>query len=222
MTKEMNVNQKAVQFLIGVACRRETTYYEAIAEHCGLPAQGNQLSMVVSKLLGEVFRWCEKKGWPPLTALVVRKSGKFQGQHGLGFWKIAENSTIFARNGIEDWARLWVDEDYQTLGRFLIVKVWHYFADLSPLTNVNTLALGVGDAFGQGVSNHSEEFGEVMKVLNSIPGYGDLPEDFKDKVSRGLSLIGAEMIQDHVTARIADGMLPIHAWNGFRFSGSES
>lgn len=216
MTKEMNVNQRAVQFLIGVACRRETTYYEAIAEHCGLPTQGNQLSMVVSKLLGEVFCWCEKKGWPPLTALVVRKSGKFQGTHGLGFWKIVEDTNLLHRVGIDDSEGPLNEVERIAIGKFLIVKCWNYFADLNPVTNVSAVTVGTDyEIRSPGMSDHQEEFGNVMRVLQAIPGFASVPDEYKDRITRGQTVIGAESIQDTITASMLEGKSSTVAWKLF-------
>lgn len=204
MTQEMNVNQKAVQFLMGVACRRETTYYEALAIECGLPTQGNALSMAVTKLLLEIFHWCDQKGLPPLTALVVRKSGKFKGQHGQGFWKVAEESGLLNRHGIELENATLDDTDYAGIGQFFIVKVWNYFADLKPRTNASAI---------QTVSNGSEfpnpweiqsDLKRIIEILESIPGFADLPEHIRGMLKRGQSVLSVEIIHDRI-AEIMEG-----------------
>lgn len=83
--KEHLINQICL-FLIDKAQRKETTTYQTIAEQFGLPASGNSLSAAVSPLLGAIFEWCESVNIPPLTSIVVRKSGTRRGCPGKGFW----------------------------------------------------------------------------------------------------------------------------------------
>jgi hypothetical protein len=71
MTRE----QRALQIwsvLIGCAHRRETIRYDVLAKLIGFDGPPHWLS----ESLGRVMRFCEKRGLPPLTVLVVNKSGK--------------------------------------------------------------------------------------------------------------------------------------------------
>ena len=76
-------------FLVACAASGHTTNYEAVAVATGLPSSGNQLGSTLSPILGKIFRWCEANGMPPLTSIVVRKSGADAGLPGAGFWTLA-------------------------------------------------------------------------------------------------------------------------------------
>ena len=87
------VRQKAVKqiyrFLVQKAQNKQTTYYEEIAikfQHLGLHTTGCALGACLSPVLDDILQWCLKRGQPPLTALVVRKSGADEGLPGMGFW----------------------------------------------------------------------------------------------------------------------------------------
>lgn len=87
------VRERAVKqiyrFLVKKAQDRQTTYYEEIAmkfEHLGLHTSGSALGACLSPILDDIFKWCQKRGQPPLTSLVVRKSGADVGFPGRGFW----------------------------------------------------------------------------------------------------------------------------------------
>lgn len=210
MTQEMNVNQKAVQFLIGVACRRETTYYEALALECDLPSKGNALSMAVTKLLTEVFEWCRKKGLPPLTSLVVRKSGKFKGHHGRGFWTIVHSRGLLPQYKIEVPELGFTEADEYRVGQYLIFQTWNYFTDLRPKNNISTIHT-VGDTLGDrdvrdiGVgrlmveAHHKSATGAIMAVLESIPGWDVMSLERRAKLALGHTLQTAEDLYDQVT-----------------------
>ena len=214
MTQAMNANQKAVQFLIGVACRRETTYYEALAIECGLPTQGNALSMAVSKLLGEIFEWCERKNLPPLTSLVVRKSGKYQGTHGLGFWKIVEDTNLLHRLGLNVSDEPLNEVERVAVGKFLIVKCWNYFTDLSPKENTSVMreAAVYDVAAAYKVEPHMD-LAEIFKILKSIPGWDDLPEHVREKLMRGQTVMSAEIIHDRVEEIMSNNASAAFAWD---------
>ena len=76
-------------FLVACAASGHTTNYEAVAVATGLPSSGNQLGSTLSPILGKIFKWCEANGMPPLTSIVVRKSGADAGLPGAGFWALA-------------------------------------------------------------------------------------------------------------------------------------
>lgn len=215
MTQEMNVNQKAVQFLIGVACRRETTYYEALAIECGLPTQGNALSTAVTKLLTEVFHWCDRKGLPPLTALVVRKSGKHKGTHGLGFWKLVDEADLITRLGVPYGASNLNDFDRTVIGNFMILLCWNYFSDLQPAGNVTeTRAFsGTPQEFTKAVGDSQYDLGAIFKILESIPGFHNLPPRTRENLQRGQSITSAETLHDRVTEIIERNTSAAFAWN---------
>lgn len=201
MTQEMNVTQKAALFLMEKACQRETTYYEALAQHCGLPTQGNALSMACSKLLTDVFEWCQRKGLPPLTALVVRKSGQDAGCHGLGFWKIIDGTDVLARCGIDVSEAPLNATERVMVGKFLIVKVWNYFADLRPFSNVEMVGKSLSDdrrAYTPGSVHHNQDLTEIFKILESIPGWELLSEHKQELLRRGQTVISVEIIQDRI------------------------
>lgn len=214
MTNEMNANQKAVQFLIGVACRRETTYYEALAIECGLPTQGNALSMAVSKLLGEIFEWCERKNLPPLTALVVRKSGKYEGTHGLGFWKIVENTSLFQRLGLDVSDDPLSEIERIAVGKFLIVRCWNYFSELAPKENTRQMreAAVTDVASTYNVEPHWD-LAAIFKILKSIPGWGDLPEHVRENLMRGQTLMSVEIIHDRIEEIMSNNASAAFAWD---------
>jgi hypothetical protein len=77
-------------FLIRKAVLRETATYEEIALRFDLPSSGSQLAVVLSPLLGDLFKWCERSGLPKITSLVVRKSGAEEGLPGRGFWTLLD------------------------------------------------------------------------------------------------------------------------------------
>lgn len=81
-----------IVFLIKKAMHGQTTTYQEVAIAHGLPNTGNQMSMTLSILLGDVFLWCLERRLPHLTALVVRKSGTDQGLPGRGFWLLLDNT----------------------------------------------------------------------------------------------------------------------------------
>lgn len=80
--------QKALTILIRLAIQKRTTNYSKLATDLGLPDSGNALGQAIGPVLGDVYQWCEKRGFPPLTALVVRKSGADEGLPGKGFWDL--------------------------------------------------------------------------------------------------------------------------------------
>lgn len=94
--------QKALAILIRLAIQKRTTNYSKLAIDLSLPDSGNALGQAIGPVLGDVYQWCEKRGLPPLTALVVRKSGADEGLPGKGFWGLyglEEVEQIMAREG---------------------------------------------------------------------------------------------------------------------------
>lgn len=203
MTQEMNATQKAALFLMWKACQRETTYYEALAAHCGLPTQGNALSMATSKLLTDVFEWCQRKGLPPLTSLVVRKSGTHAGCHGLGFWKIIDGTDLLQRCGLDVSDVPLTDVERQAVGKFLIVKTWNYFADLRPVDYFQRISDSAMTSTLADRLDIDPELGAVIAILEATPGWDDLDKDTKLKLVRGQTIMSAEIIQDRVTEIMA-------------------
>ena len=86
MANKMSVTKRVYLFLVEKAMMRETTTYVEIAEAHGLPTTGNALGAALSPILGSILEFCRDNKQPPLTALVVRKSGADQGMPGNGFW----------------------------------------------------------------------------------------------------------------------------------------
>lgn len=75
-------------FLVKAARQKRTITYETIALEFGLPSKGSQLGTVLSPILGDIYRFCEQRKMPPLTVLVIRKSGESMGLPGKGFWDL--------------------------------------------------------------------------------------------------------------------------------------
>lgn len=80
---------RVMMFLLRKAALGQTTTYEEIAINEGLPVKGNALGAAISPILGDIYRWCEERKLPPITAIVVRKSGGDKGLPGPGFWSLA-------------------------------------------------------------------------------------------------------------------------------------
>jgi hypothetical protein len=83
-------------YLIGKAFLGHTTTYEAIANEFGLPNKGNQLGSTLSPLLSSIYEFCEKTSQPPLTVIVVRKSGELKGLPGNGFWSLYNKHPVIS------------------------------------------------------------------------------------------------------------------------------
>lgn len=65
-----------------------TTTYEDIALSLRMPSSGNALGAALSPILCEIFLECREAGHPPITSIVVRKSGQDVGLPGQGFWSL--------------------------------------------------------------------------------------------------------------------------------------
>jgi alkylated DNA nucleotide flippase Atl1 len=88
---QANINSRVYAYLVERASVGETTNYEQIALHFGLPSSGNQLGSTLTPILEDIFVFCESHRLPPLTAIVVRKSGTDAGLPGKGFWTLIAN-----------------------------------------------------------------------------------------------------------------------------------
>ena len=108
------VRQRAVKqiyrFLVQKAQNKQTTYYEEIAikfQHLGLHISGSALGACLSPILDDIFKWCQERGQPPITSLVVRKSGADEGLPGAGFWialglpSMSSRKSDYKRNVVE-------------------------------------------------------------------------------------------------------------------------
>lgn len=84
--KQNHLNNQIALFIIEKAMQKQTTTYQEIAIKFGLPDSGNQMGVVLSPVLRDIFFWSTNNDMPPLTAIVVRKSGQDKGQPGEGFW----------------------------------------------------------------------------------------------------------------------------------------
>lgn len=86
--RKMDIAKAIYLTLVEHALNRETTTYEALAVKHGLPSCGSQLGTVLSPYLSDIFMWCNGRGQPHLTSLVVRKSTATKGIPGKGFWQL--------------------------------------------------------------------------------------------------------------------------------------
>lgn len=88
----MSINEqhetRTLKLLLDSAMEGRTLHYEDIAQHLGTPLRGNALGAAISPLLGAIFNWCQSRGLPHLTSIVVRKSGTDKGLPGSGFWAL--------------------------------------------------------------------------------------------------------------------------------------
>lgn len=85
---EASINSRVYAYLVERASVGETTNYEQIALQFGLPSSGNQLGSTLTPILEDIFVFCESHHLPPLTSIVVRKSGTDAGLPGKGFWTL--------------------------------------------------------------------------------------------------------------------------------------
>lgn len=112
--------KQIVLFLIDRAQKGTTTTYQELALEFGLPSVGNQMSSTIAPILGEILVWCHNKGLPPLTVLVVRKSGTYAGVPGKGFW------VLYGKSQDEDLALLSL-ADAREFTRTLTDEVYAFF-----------------------------------------------------------------------------------------------
>lgn len=108
--------QRTARGLIELAKEGKTITYEGVAKKVGLATSGNALGKQTSMLLLEVHEFCVLNELPPLTSLVVRKSGADEGLPGRGFWQLYE---------LEDAAR----ETKEEVLKIMHLAVFSYFKD---------------------------------------------------------------------------------------------
>lgn len=83
-----------LRILVKVAQNRKTITYEEMAMQLpGFPTSGSALGNELAPVMYAVVDWCRKRGIPPLTSLIVRKSGADQGLPGQGFWDVYKLGT---------------------------------------------------------------------------------------------------------------------------------
>lgn len=73
------LRRRALTILLDRAMTESTITYEEIARQIGVPHSGNALGRALTPILTDILNWCQDRGMPPLTALVVRKSGTTAG-----------------------------------------------------------------------------------------------------------------------------------------------
>lgn len=93
MAQVKGINARVFGHLVESAAFEFTTTYEMIAVKHGLPKSGNQLGSTLSPILADIYRFCHEMRLPPLTSIVVRKSGTDAGLPGKGFWTIYSDLT---------------------------------------------------------------------------------------------------------------------------------
>lgn len=118
---------RAFTKLVSKAIQGKSVTYKDFAEELNLPTEGHQLGIHLSPVLTHIANFCKKRGWPPLTVIVVRKSGTGAGLPGNGFWELMGQGSLNAADrahwtesyGIqvfEFWALLdSIDDDLKTL-----------------------------------------------------------------------------------------------------------
>jgi len=89
--QELELIKKARRILINLATNRKTITYSELADKLELPTTGNALGRALSPILYNILRWSQCRGMPPLTAIVVNKSGSDKGLPGQGFWNTIGN-----------------------------------------------------------------------------------------------------------------------------------
>lgn len=73
------LRRRALAILLERATTDSPITYEELARQIGVPHTGNALGRALTPILTDILNWCQERGMPPLTALVVRKSGTMQG-----------------------------------------------------------------------------------------------------------------------------------------------
>jgi hypothetical protein len=73
------LQRRALTILLERAVTDSPITYEELARQIGVPHTGNALGRALTPILTHILHWCQERGMPPLTALVVRKSGTMQG-----------------------------------------------------------------------------------------------------------------------------------------------
>lgn len=84
--QQMHIRREVLFFLMKKAFTGQTTTYQELATEFSLPTTGNQLGSSLAPILRDLVIWCQERNVPPISALVVRKSGGDAGLPGSGFW----------------------------------------------------------------------------------------------------------------------------------------
>jgi hypothetical protein len=88
------LRRQVLAYLVNKAFKKETTTYLELATEFGLPTTGNQLGSALAPVLRDLVTWCQNRSLPPISALVVRKSGGDEGLPGSGFWPMVDEIGI--------------------------------------------------------------------------------------------------------------------------------
>jgi hypothetical protein len=88
------LRRQVLAYLVNKAFKKETTTYLELATEFGLPTTGNQLGSTLAPVLRDLVIWCQNRSLPPISALVVRKSGGDEGLPGSGFWPMVDEIGI--------------------------------------------------------------------------------------------------------------------------------
>lgn len=98
------LSTKVFRILVSRAQRRMTiTYGELASKLPGVPDTGNAMSQALLPFMLDVVNWCKARHIPPLTSLIVRKSGADEGLPGSGFWE-AHGFDVSKMNQDVKWA----------------------------------------------------------------------------------------------------------------------
>lgn len=117
---QIEVTKLVFSYLVIMATAKRLTTYEEIAKAHYLPDHGRVLGAILSPILEEILQFGKKRGWPPLTSIVVRKSGADEGLPGTGFWKsMSFDEQVYTR------------EMKRTLTSMFHAQVFDYF-DIPP------------------------------------------------------------------------------------------
>lgn len=82
------LSTKVFRILVSRAQRRMTiTYGELASKLPGVPDTGSAMGQALLPLMLDIVNWCKARRIPPLTSLIVRKSGADEGLPGSGFWE---------------------------------------------------------------------------------------------------------------------------------------
>lgn len=82
----IKIEDMIAHHLMKLAMLRKTTNYLDLAREFELPEEWPVMGTVLSPVLYNILNWCQQRRLPPLTVLVVRRSGEDQGIPGRGFW----------------------------------------------------------------------------------------------------------------------------------------
>lgn len=117
--------------LIAHACEGRVTTYGELAPIIGLPAKGHHMGAVLGNVLGDIFRFCNDKGWPHLTSIVVYKTGGDKGLPGGLFWELYDDHLKEAHGvDIEKLSTRTREQKREELKR-MHAEVFFYFRSLA-------------------------------------------------------------------------------------------